>query len=400
MDTELAWAAAFLEGEGSIFIRESGKAKTLTPIVVVNNTDRRLIERYVNAIGGLGSTREWGKKGNLGSKPSIRNVCSFRQAQTVLTMLLPYLTPKTIKYERAVEGLELMNGRSRAVARVPSTVGPELGRVSNFATMGELRHNLVQSMLFGTLENRAIDYIASVDVIRYASIYTAESMEYDLDFGRELWLNRSRWTMLVRQYLDLSETRQFIDRAADIGLGEGKRGVITMMQARNVTRESRRHRWGACVLGFTYRGLRTQQPVLSMHSRVSYVAYIGALDLALAYVLAREIGQRIEVPVEEFQFEWHLGAAQLHAFKSLPLLYSDGWMPYFEREKMRERYPAIKLISRWHDQIVQSTEDGVPLETIKYGPLRRVTRRYREYINEDLLPSVTVDQLGLDPLYR
>jgi hypothetical protein len=39
-----------------------------------------------------------------------------------------------------------------------------------------------------------------------------------------------------------------------------------------------------------------EKPTMAMHSRVSYIAYIGGLDLGLAHVLAREIGKRIEVP--------------------------------------------------------------------------------------------------------
>jgi hypothetical protein len=137
-----------------------------------------------------------------------------------------------------------------------------------------------------------------------------------------------------------------------------------------------------------------------MHSRVAYVAYIGALDLALAHVIGKYIAKRLEIPVENMAFEWHLGAAQLHAFKSLPMLYSDGWMPYFESEAMRDRYPAIKLIGRWHDGIVSSTESSQPLSEIKYGPLRRVTRRYREFIAEDFMPSLPVSSLDLSPLTR
>ena len=281
-----------------------------------------------------------------------------------------------------------------------STNNLELGRPSSFPDVTTMRHDLVQSMLFGTLDNRGIDYIASIDCIRYSNHLRCDSMAYDFDVGRNLWLNRQRWTRLCREYLDLSETRAFLDRAAAIGLGEGKRGVITNLRPAHVPHRAKRHRWGPCLIGFTYRGLRTEQPTLVMHSRVSYVAYIGALDLALAHVLARYIGNRIRVPVEAFKFEWVLDSAQLHAFKSLPMLYSDGWMRYFESTRMREKYPAIKLISRWHDQIVRSTDDGQPLELIKYGPLRRVTRRYREFIAEDFLPSVPVSSLDLSPLTR
>jgi hypothetical protein len=276
----------------------------------------------------------------------------------------------------------------------------ELGRPSEFPDLTTLRHDLVQSMLFGTLENGGIDYIASIDCIRYNGVYTAASMAYDFDVGRNLWLNRQRWTRLVREYLDLGETTRFLQRCEAIGLGEGKRGVITNLRGAHVPPKAKRHRWGPCLIGYTYRGLRTERPVFTMHSRVSYVAYIGALDLALAYVLARYIAKRIRVPIEEFQFRWCLDSAQLHAFKSLPMLYSDGWMQYFESSEMREKYPAIKLISRWHDGIVESTDSGQALEAIKYGPLRRVTRRYREFIAGDFLPPVPVSSLDLSPLTR
>jgi len=276
----------------------------------------------------------------------------------------------------------------------------ELGRPSEFANMTDLWHKTCQSMVFGTLENRGIDFIAGIDCVRYGSRLVANSMEYDFDLGLDLWLNRPRWTRLVREYLDLGELRRFVDHAARIGTGEGKRGVITSMHCNNVARAAKKHRWGNCMLAFTYRGLRTGQPTLTLHSRVTYIAYIGGADLAVAHVLARYISQRIKVPVSEIRFEWCIDSLQLHAFKSLPMLYSDGWIPYFEDPYMREKYPSIKIISRWHDQIAKSTQEGMPLEEIKYGPLRRVTRRYREYIAGDFLPSVPVSTLDFGPLMR
>jgi hypothetical protein len=44
-------------------------------------------------------------------------------------------------------------------------------------------------------------------------------------------------------------------------------------------------------------------------------------------------------------------------------------------------------------------ETGKALEDEKYGPLRRVRRRYREYCAEEFLPSVTLEDLTLAPLY-
>lgn len=273
-------------------------------------------------------------------------------------------------------------------------------RPSHFPDMTHLWHDTVDSMLFGTVENRGIDYVANIDVIRYGNRLVADSMAYDFDLGRDLWLNRSRWTVLVRQYLDLSEVRRFVDHSARIGLGEGKRGVITNMFCRNVAREAKKHRWGNCMMAFTYRGLRTGQPTLTLHSRVSYIAYIGGADLAVAHVLARYIGKRIRVPVTDFRFEWAIDALQLHAFKSLPMLYKQDYIKHFENHSLRQEYPAFKIIGRWWDGVVKSTESGQALEDIKYGPLRRITRRYREYINDEFLPSVPVSSLSLEALTR
>lgn len=274
--------------------------------------------------------------------------------------------------------------------------------IKNHRTLTDLWHDSMRRMWRGTLDNGGLDFIASIDTIAYDNLLACESMAFDLDLGRDLWLNRSRWTRLVRQYLDPSETARFLDRSTDIGLGEGKRGVVTQMPCASVRREAKKHRWGNCMLGFTYRGVRNgkfdQKPTMVMHSRVSYIAYIGGLDLGLAYVLAREIGKRIEVPVEEFRFRWHVDALQFHGFKSLPLLYRREYIQDLQKPALRDKYPTIKLVGRWWDKVVEDTEAGVPLLEQKYGPLRRVRRRYEEYINEQFLPSVPVDSLTLSPL--
>lgn len=276
--------------------------------------------------------------------------------------------------------------------------------IKNHRDMTSLWHDSMRRMWRGTLDNGGINFVASIDTIAYDNVLAAESMAFDLDLGRDLWLNKSRWTRLVRQYLDVSETQRFLDRSADIGLGEGKRGVVTQMPCASVRREAKKHRWGNCMLGFTYRGVRNgkfdQKPTISMHSRVSYIAYIGGLDLGLAHVLAREIGRRIEVPPEEFRFRWYIDALQFHGFKSLPLLYRREYIEDLEKAKMREKYPTIKLVGKWWDKVVNDTENGKPLDEEKYGPLRRVKRRYIEYLNEDFLPNVPISSLNLSPLTR
>lgn len=270
--------------------------------------------------------------------------------------------------------------------------------IKNYPDLTTLWHQSMRTMWRGKVGN-GIDRITSIDAICYDNLLACESMAFDFDMGRDLWLNKQRWTRLVRQYLDPSDTRRFLDRAADVGLGEGAKGVVTNMLCANVTREAKKHRWGNCMMGFTYRGRRDERPTISMHSRVSYIAYIGGLDLALAHVLAREIGKRIEVPVEGFRFRWYIDSLQFHGFKSLPLLFRTEYIEDLEGGlDLRKEYPTIKLVGRWYDQIVDFTERGITEN--KYGPLKRVMRRYREYVSEDFLPNVPVEDLTLSPLYR
>lgn len=273
-------------------------------------------------------------------------------------------------------------------------------------------------MWYGTLENKGLDYIASIDTIAYDNFLAAESMAFDLDVGRDLWLNRVRWTNLLRMYLDLGETTAFIQRAAEIGLGEGKRGVITSAFGQRdplerelesegsferdvagmYAKKTSKHRWGNCMMSYGYYGLRNQRPTFIMHSRVSYIAYIGQLDLAVAYVLAREIGARIKVPIEEFRFRWHCDALQFHGFKSLPYLYKEKFVTDLEDPDKRAEFPTINLVGKWWDKILRDEAQGKTLEEEKYGPLRRVRKRYREYAAGTPLPPVPVESLTLSPL--
>jgi len=117
--TELAWAAAILEGEGSVFLRQSGGSKSWTPIVCITNTELAMVHRWHEAVGYRGSvTGPRRKKGSLGNKPTYRVTASFRKAEEILELLLPYMTPNTKKYAAAQAGLELMAGRPRQARHI------------------------------------------------------------------------------------------------------------------------------------------------------------------------------------------------------------------------------------------------------------------------------------------
>src|SRR5438105_2127142 len=174
----------------------------------------------------------------------------------------------------------------------------------DFPDLSSLWRGSIRHMWRGTL-GRELDIIGSADTISYDNVLSCDSMAFDLDMGRDLWLNKQRWTKLVRDYVEKDELLRFIRKSTELAHGDGAKGACTTMFARNVERFSKRHRWGNCMLAFTYRGnIRRETPTLVLHSRVSYIAYIGGLDLALAHVLARTIGKRVGVAPEDFAFRW------------------------------------------------------------------------------------------------
>lgn len=269
-----------------------------------------------------------------------------------------------------------------------------------YRTLTDLWHRSAHKMLFATHDD--LDFVASIDTMIYDNVLTCDSMEYDFDAGRDLWLTKSRFTVLQRDYLDLYDLETFLDRCESIGLGEAKRGVVTTMFCKQHKSGPKKYRWGNCMLAFTYRGGRKyEKPTLTLHSRVSYIAYIGGLDLALAYVLAKEIALRVGVEVEDIQFRWNVDSLQFHGFKSIPYLFRFGLEDVLATENPRypsNEYPTIKLVRKWYSQVVDKHERGVPYEEEKYGPLKRIRKRYEQFIDGPQMPNVPITDLSFEPL--
>jgi hypothetical protein len=233
-------------------------------------------------------------------------------------------------------------------------------------------------------------------------------MRFDFDLGRDLWLTPARFTVLQRDYLDLQSLDAFLDRCEAIGLGEAKRGVVTQMFAKQHAMRAKKYRWGNCMMAWSFRGgNKHEQPTLTMHSRVSYIAYIGGADLALCYVLAREIGRRIGLRPRDFAFRWHVDSLQFHGFKSIPYLFRFGLDEQLRSdtpEYPSSEYPTLKLVRKWYGGVAEKHENGVPLEEEKYGPLKRIRRRYGEYLldpehDKGISPRrVPIKELSFEPL--
>lgn len=273
-------------------------------------------------------------------------------------------------------------------------------RTANYKDLTELWHREAESLVMATHEG--IDFVSGLDVIRYDNLVGCDSMRYKFDLGRDLWLNKSRFTVLQREYLDLQQLEGFLERAAEIG-NKVKHGAITSMPFKLPEFRAKKHRWGGCMSSLCFRMNKDGQPTLILQSRVTYITYMGGADLALCHVVAREIGERIGMPVQDFAFRWSCASHQAHSFKGIPYLFRAGLWPLIVDKEARDEYPdsqfpALKLIRKWAGKIVEKHESGESLELEKYGPLRRVRRRYGEWVNDEPLPKCPVKSLSLAPL--
>lgn len=270
-----------------------------------------------------------------------------------------------------------------------------------YKDLTSLWHGEAKRMVMATHDD--IDMVSGLDVIKYDNLVKCRSMAYDFDLGRDLWLHKSRFTVLQREYLDLGALTSFLDRCKEIGLGGVKHGVVTSMQFRAPAFRAKKHRWGGCLTGLNFRMQPKGAPTLVLQSRVTYITYMGGADLALCRVIAQEIGDRIGRDPDDFELVWNCASYQAHSFKGIPYLFRAGLWDLIVDPELVEMYPSatyptLRLIRKWGKQIVEKHEYGVPLEDEKYGPLKRVRRRYEEWVGGIRLPSVPVEDLSLAPL--
>ncbi|MGE3487398.1 MAG: hypothetical protein AB7L09_21980 [Nitrospira sp.] len=257
-------------------------------------------------------------------------------------------------------------------------------------TATDLHEDMCDRLAYG--ESKTMDLITSVDVQQHNVVGVAESFEWMFDL-RDLWLTKSRWTTMVRQYINPIALETWLN-TIEKKLKGRKRGVSIMrtnevQQQSGPTRDGSRTRvwraWGSCMLAIGYRAL--PRPQITLHSRTSYLGYIGALDMSVAYVCAKQIAERVGIEVEDIQFVWHLECAQFHAFKSLAyLLAEEGAREDFLALRVGEdtamdqvtkrRTPSLYIARKWMNQFEQNDKDGVTYGDMNFGQTRRIRKRY------------------------
>lgn len=257
------------------------------------------------------------------------------------------------------------------------------------ATLTDLWHDTCRRVL---LTRRG--YESGMGIMFFDTMLSAASMQYEMDVSQELWMTKSRFTSLQRDYLEKDPVLKFIQQATEL---PPKRAALCQLMARvKPKNHPLKYRWGNCILGFTFRD--APRPVFSMFSRTTAITRMGGLDLALAYCLASMIAEARNDEVEDFGFRWHIAALQHSSMNGVPYFYSHGYDRYLDKVKgyPSKEFPAMKAMRRQAEYFDDLDRRGI---VSKYGTRARIRKQRREFISGELKrPAVPLSRLNLEPL--
>jgi hypothetical protein len=270
-----------------------------------------------------------------------------------------------------------------------------------FSDLTALWHIAARKMfLAGPIGSDGIlDWKGSSETYSYSNVLRANSMAFEFDVGRDLSLNRSRFTTLQRAYLHPTDLDAFMARVENIGKKTAARGVLTTMTVRQKEGSKGRYANGPCIIGYGWRGgHRGPPPTLTLHSRTSYLTYMGGMDLALCHVLASNIADVLGIEVEDIKFEWFSDALMTHNYKQIPyaMVHIEDLIKK-RKTYPSDQHPSLKLLRREWDIMLNKID--TPLADEKWGARRRVWRRYRELQAGGGPPDCPVQSLTLEKLY-
>lgn len=235
----------------------------------------------------------------------------------------------------------------------------------NFPDPVAAHEGMCETLVFGDRLGVDFDWTHGTEVGLHNVAIHCATVDFDYDLKR-LWIPPSRWTMMVRQYIDPFWLNDCLDkveeRFAGRYAGRKGRGIATlrlgevevsedeilagldvehddieylktrMVQGRGVGRGVRR-RWGSCMLNLSFRS--NPVPTVSLHSRTTYFGYLAMLDMAVARSFAAECAEICGIPLASIEFVWTLDLAQFHGFRSLAWVLMDDDM----REQVYEDAP-------------------------------------------------------------
>ena len=267
-------------------------------------------------------------------------------------------------------------------------------RTYEAATMTELHEDMINSLVHAA--ESELDVISNVDVQIHNVMGYAHSMDWDMDL-KTFWLTKSRWSMMVRQYLDPEQLQAWIEQCTT-KIGTKGRGIAVLRTnvvkprggaaTGHTNKETRR--WGSCMLTLSYKA--KPKPQITLHSRTSYLGYIGALDLSVAWMAAKYLAHEMGIDVKEISFVWYNEAIQWHNFKSM------AWLLCHPDPNLRAHYrvlmtrsnaklepddlatlkasPALSMTRSWLRKVRVEDAQDKTYGDMTYNTYRRIRRRW------------------------
>ena len=104
-DTDIAYVAAFLDGEGCLSF---SKTRKIYPEVFFCNTDKEVLA-YIKGVIGCGSLYTQSRQASSKKERYVLTIRRKADIQKTLGMILPYLR---IKKQKAIELLEMIGGKN------------------------------------------------------------------------------------------------------------------------------------------------------------------------------------------------------------------------------------------------------------------------------------------------
>jgi hypothetical protein len=224
----------------------------------------------------------------------------------------------------------------------------------------------------------------------------------DFDYNlKKLWVPASRWTMMVRQYIDpvaLEDNLAKVEeRMSGPKYGGSQGRGIAVLRTRLVqgkgTGRGVRRRWGSCMLNLSFR--RLPVPTVTLNSRTTYFGYLALVDLTVVRAYAAECARITGIPLRRIQFVWHLDLAQFHGFRSLAWMLTDDEVRAEMDEALPRRldYPSRRAPGNqvgWrkaldgYARIKKSDDAGTLYGDESFSSFARVRRRFHtEVFGED-----------------
>lgn len=272
---------------------------------------------------------------------------------------------------------------------------------------------LMSRAVDGHIDLPAPDAVLNIETHLYHTCLYTPDYKFDLDVGRELWLNRSRWSRLIREYVPLEPLNRFIDQAVEIVTGESRQGATANMMFRDPDRYAKKHRWGGCLMGATFRGSPKDpnSPCLTIYSRTTYMGYMALLDAAIANRIAAAIAEKSGYE-GDIAFRWFITSQQLHCFKTLPYVFSKKHLfkeleslANLGRERLKKKRssmsPTWYHMTIWYLKIIEAYKQhgNDMLSHEKYGPFKRIKRRWMEHMGhskKNVPPTLKVEALSFE----